>query len=78
MIADSLHPTRPGEINTGRGNRPSFIARHRVECESVVISMTSFSRIKRSSLLTLSSSGLGLALYLNEVILSSKIVSVEP
>lgn len=52
MIADSRHPTRPGEIRTGRGNRPSFMARQMVECEREVTSMTSLSRMKRSSLLT--------------------------
>ena len=60
MIAGSRHPTRPGEIRTGLGNRPSFMARQRVECERDVTSMTSLSLMKRSSLLTLGSYDLSL------------------
>lgn len=60
MIADSRHPTRPGEMRTCLGNRPSFMARQRVECERDVTSMTSLSLMKRSSLLTLGSYDLSL------------------
>jgi hypothetical protein len=60
MIADSRHPTRPGEMRTGLGNRPSFMARQMVECERDVTSITSLSRMKRSSLLTLRSYDLNL------------------
>ena len=60
MIADSRHPTRPGEMRTGLGNRPSFMARQRVECERDVTSMTSLSLMKQSSLLTLGSYDLSL------------------
>ena len=52
IMADSLHPTRPGEITIGRGNSPTFIDRQIVECESDVTSTTSFSGINRSNLLT--------------------------
>jgi hypothetical protein len=60
MIADSRHPTRPGEMRTGLGNCPLFIIRQRVVRESEVASSTSLSRMKRSSLLTLGSYNLSL------------------
>ncbi len=60
MIADSRHPTRPGEIRTGLGNCPLLITRQRVVREKEVTSSTSLSRMKRSSLLTLGSYDLSL------------------
>ena len=60
MIADSRHPTRPGEMRTGLGNCPLFITRQRVVREREVTSSTSLSRMKRSSLLTLGSYDLSL------------------
>ena len=60
MIADSRHPTRPGEMRTGLGNCPFFITRQRVVREREVASSTSLSRMKRSSLLTLGSYDLSL------------------
>lgn len=51
-IEDSRQPTRPGEMATALGNFPCLITRQRVVLESDVTSSTSFSRIKRSSLLT--------------------------
>lgn len=52
-IEDSRQPTRPGDIATALGNFPCLITRQRVVLESDVTSSTSFSRMKRSSLLTL-------------------------
>lgn len=60
IIADSRHPTRPGEMRTGLGNCPFFITRQRVVREREVASSTSLSRMKRSSLLTLGSYDLSL------------------
>ena len=60
MIADSRHPTRPGEMRTGLGSCPFFITRQRVVREREVASSTSLSRMKRSSLLTLGSCDLSL------------------
>ena len=50
--ADSLQPTRPAEITTGFGKFPRLTSRQSVVRESEVISKTSFSRMKRSSLIT--------------------------
>jgi hypothetical protein len=53
IIADSRQPTRPGEISTGLGDFPFFVARHVVEWDSEVSLTTSLCIKKRSSLVTI-------------------------